>query len=173
MVRKFFFENEKNVRAALPQIKKRIKINLFLKGKIVFIKGEEYNEYLVEKILSAVDFGFDIEESLNLLKDYDLVIINIKDFTNRKNLEDIRGRIIGKKGRSLKVIEDLTGGKILLNRNKVGMIADSNHIEELAESIKLLIKGSKHGNVFSYLERRNSELKKLDEDLGLKEFKNP
>ncbi|MEM4181593.1 MAG: hypothetical protein QXX68_00305 [Candidatus Pacearchaeota archaeon] len=168
MVRKFFFENEKKIRKALPIIKEKIKIRLFLKGKIVFIKGDEYTEFMVEKILSAIDFGFEIEDALLIMKDYSFNTINIKDYTKRKNLEEIRGRIIGKKGRAIKIIENISGAKIILKRNKVGIIADNEHIEETEESIKSLIKGSKHGNVFSFLERRNTELKKPESDLGLR-----
>lgn len=172
MVRKFFFENEKNIRKALPLIKKKIKIKLFLKGKLVFIEGKEFEEFLVEKILSAVDFGFEVEDALLLLEDYDFAVINIKDYTKRRNLEDVRGRIIGKKGKAIKIMEELSGSKIVLKNNKVGIIADSNHIEELENALKSLIRGSKHGNIFSYLERRNTELKRFDDDLGLKEIKN-
>lgn len=168
MVKKFFFENEKNIRKALPKIKRKLKINLFLKRKEVFIRGEEYDEFLVEKILSAIDFGFDVEDALLILEDYDFVVINIKNFTYKNNLEDVRGRIIGKKGKALEVIENLSGAKILLKRNKVGILADVDHLKKVEEAIKSIIRGSKHGKVFSFLEKENARLKNLDSDLGLK-----
>ncbi|MEM4605794.1 MAG: hypothetical protein QW103_02030 [Candidatus Pacearchaeota archaeon] len=162
MVRKFFFENEKNIRKALPKIKEKIKLNLFLKGKIIFIKGKEYDEFLVEKILSAIDFGFDVEDALTILEDSDFVVINIKDYTRRNNLEDIRGRLIGKKGKVLKLIENLSNSKLLLRKNKIGIICDSENMEETEKAIKYLIRGSKHGKVFSFLEKNKADSKNFD-----------
>ena len=164
-------ENPRKVKKAVPVIEKKIKIKISVKGDKANLKGEELNEFIVAKILRAVDFGFDVEDALLLKKeDYCLEFINIKEHTRRKRLGEVRGRVIGTEGKAKKTIEELTGGVVVIHDNEVGLIVDSEHLEAACQAICSLIQGSKHGNVFSYLERQNAELKKRDDgDLGLKE----
>ena len=165
-------ENLRRVKKAVPMIEKSIKIKVGLgKGNSVSIKGDELAEFVADSVLRAVDFGFDVEDAL-LLKDEDfsLEFINIKEHTRRNNLEEVRSRVIGTEGKAMKAIEELTGGVVAVNENMVGIIVDSDHLEAACQGICSLIHGAKHGNVFSYLERQNAGLRKMDrEDLGLKE----
>lgn len=165
-------ENLKKIKKAVPVIERKTKIKIsFGKSNHIIIKGGELNEYLVEQILMAVDFGFDVEDAL-LLKNQDFVLefIDIKAHTYRKNLKEIRARLIGTKGRALKTIQKLTGCVMVIHSNRVGLIVDSEHLDSTVQAIASLIRGAKHGNVFAYLEKRNTGRRKLDEeDLGLKE----
>ena len=54
---------------------------------------------------------------------------------------------------------------------EIGIIASAETIQETVTAITNLIRGSKQGNVYAFLERMNAERKKLSEDLGLKENK--
>jgi ribosomal RNA assembly protein len=171
MPHKFIIEKTNKIKKAVPLIESKIKIKIRVLGTFVSVQGSEYNEYLVEKILKAVDFGFDIEDALLLLdENFELEFINIKEHTHRKNLVEIRARIIGTGGKAKRTIEELTAGAVALNGNTVGIIVDSEHLSQATQGIISLIQGSKHGNVFSYLEKQNAELRKLnEEDLGLRE----
>lgn len=167
---KIQLENPRKIKREQRKIKSKLKVELKIAGDLVEITGEEINEFIAEKVIKAVDFGFDTAEAL-LLKNEDFVLnfINIKDHTRRKNLEDIRGRIVGRSGKAKRTIEEITGSVLVLHDNTVGVIASSEHAEQTMQGIVSIIQGSKHGNVFSYLERQNTNLRKLDsEDLGLK-----
>jgi KH domain-containing protein len=173
MARTLTIENVKKIRAAIPLIESKIKIKIESYKNSVSIIGDEYDEYLVEKILEAIDFGFDSEDALLLSKeDFGLDFVNIKEHTHRKNLKDVRARLIGKDGKVKTAIEELTGGMVVINANRVGIIADNQHLTHTIQGIKSLIQGSKHGNVFAYLEKQNANLHQFDEeDLGLKILK--
>lgn len=166
-------ENLNKIKKAVPIIenKTRAKIS-FLKpqGKIG-VKGNELNEFLVTKVLEAVDFGFDVDDALLLTREnFVLEFVDIKEHTRRKNLKDVRARVIGSNGKAKKTIQELTGCIIVINENKVGIISDVEHADAVVQSIILLIQGTKHGNVFAYLEKQNINLRNFDsEDLGLKE----
>jgi len=163
-------ENNKRIKKAIPKIESSIKVKLGFNKSNVSIKGEEFNEFLVEKILRAVDFGFDVSDAL-LLKNEDFVLefVNVKEHTRRKNLEEVRSRIIGTQGKAKRTIEELTGGVLCIHSNVVGIIVDSEHLESAVQGVILLIQGAKHSHVFAYLEKQNAELRKFDkEDLGLK-----
>jgi len=170
-MRKINVLHMRKIKKAVPLIENKIKVNLsFGKGEVI-VKGGELNEFLVEKIVSAIDFGFDAEDALLLMNDdFVLEFINIKDFTNRKNLKDVRARIIGTNGKCKKTIENLTGSVLFIRDNDVGVIVDSAHLDAVTQAIESIIQGSKHGNVFSYLEKQGSSVRDLEDcDLGLRE----
>ena len=95
-------------------------------------------------------------------------ILNIKDYTNQKNFERVRGRVIGKDGKALKTISNLSNCHIEISGNKIGIIGNCENIRTVEEACKLLIRGSKQANVYAYLEGHRPE---PIIDLGLKEVK--
>ena len=161
----------KKIKKSIKRVEEKIKIKVHTrKGNQVVVEGNEVNEFLVENILRAVDFGFDVEDAL-LLKndDFSLSFIDIKEHTHRKNLKEVRSRVVGTQGKAKRTIEELTGAAMVIHNNKVGIIVDSDHLDAACQGIISLIQGSKHGNVFSYLEKQNAKLRHIDEDdLGLK-----
>ncbi|MFA4960363.1 MAG: hypothetical protein WC548_01750 [Candidatus Pacearchaeota archaeon] len=166
-------ESMRKIKKIVPVIENKIKIKInFFRDKIT-IEGNELNEFLVEKIIQAIDFGFYVEDAL-LLKDEKFVLefIDIKEHTYRKNLKDVRARLIGTDGKAKKTIENLSGAVLVIKDNRIGVIVDNEHLDVVIQAIQSLIQGSKHGNVFSYLEKKEAELRNPNnDDLGLKEKK--
>jgi len=163
-------ENMNKVKKAVPAIENKVKVKIGFGKDSVSISGSELNEYVVEKIIRAVDFGFHVDDALLLTnEDFVLEFIEVKEHTRRKNLKEVRARIIGTGGKARKTIEKLTGSVIVIQGNDVGIIVDSDHSEAVAQGIESLIQGAKHGNVFAYLEKQNVSRRKFDEDdLGLR-----
>ena len=166
-----FVENPEKIKKAVSLIENKTKIRISLTGNRVVMKGSELNAFLVEKIIKAVDFGFDAEDAVLLLNEnYVLEFINLKDHTRKRNLEEVRGRVIGIRGRAKKTIEELSGAVVAIRDNEIGIIVGAEQLDNVCQAFVSIIKGAKHANVFSYLERGNRNLKKIDsEDLGLKE----
>jgi len=161
----------RKIKKAVPLIENRLKVHFKFGRDQVVITGSELNEFLCEEIVRAVDFGFRADDAL-LLKDDNFVLefIEVKENTHRKNLKDVRGRLIGTEGKAKKTIENLTDSVIVINGNRVGVIVDSNHLDAVVQAIESLIRGAKHGNVFSYLEKQGVAIRrKGEDDLGLKE----
>jgi len=169
-MRNVLVQNMNKIKRAVPAIESKVKVKVgFGKGG-VSVKGSELNEYLVEQILRAVDFGFDVDDALLLVNDdFVLEFIVVREHTRRKNLKDVRARLIGTGGKARKTIENLTGSVIVISGNTVGVIVDSVHLTAVVQGIESLIQGAKHGNVFAYLEKQNVSRGKFDgDDLGLK-----
>ena len=98
--------------------------------------------------------------------------INIKDITKRHDLNRVRARIIGTKGKTKELIENLSNCLISLHDNTVGIIGRAEEIKTCMQALISLIQGSKQSKVYSFLERKRAEEKKAEfEDLGLKEGK--
>jgi ribosomal RNA assembly protein len=149
------------------KLEKKLKIKIRNRGKEVTIEGKPEDEYDAEKVIEALDFGFPFSTVL-LIKEEDHLfeVIHIKDHTKRKDLERIRARIIGKKGKTLKTLQQLTGCYFELKDNSVGIMGDPEHIKNAQEAIISLIKGSKQANVYAHLEKHRV---KPVVDLGLKD----
>ena len=158
----------------LPRIlknKKRLESKLDIKisnrGKEVQIDGGAENEYAAEKVIDAINFGFPFSIAISIKEeDLEFEILNIKDHTTRKDLERVRARIIGKGGKTLKTLNQLTKCNFELKDNFIGIIGSPELIENAQESVISIIKGAKQSNVYSHLEK--NQLKSVL-DLGLKE----
>lgn len=173
MTRRIGVKNIRKIKQAVPLIENKIKVHFSFGSDYVIVTGSVESEFLAEEIVTAIDFGFDSEDAILLKNDgFLLKFIDIKDNTNRNNLKDVRARIIGREGRVKKAIENLTGAVLVIKDNTVAVIVDDLHLDTTTQAIKTLIHGTKHGTVFSYLERQNRTFKTTDiEDLGLKDPK--
>lgn len=150
-------------------LERELNVKIEINGKEVNISGIPEEEYIAEKVIEALDFGFPFSNALDIKKDDFLFeILNIKEYTNQKDFERVRGRVIGKDGKALKTISNLSNCNVELSGNKLGIIGDAEGIRNVEEACKLLIKGSKHANVYAYLEKHKVE---PIIDLGLKEVK--
>ena len=149
------------------KLEEKLNVKIKNRGKEVTIEGKPEDEYIAEKVIDALSFGFPFSIAL-LIKDEDNIfeIINIKDYTKRKDLERIRARIIGKKGKTLGTLHQLTKCNFELKDNHVGIIGYPEYIENAQEAVISLIHGAKQANVYSHLEKHQV---KPVVDLGLKE----
>ncbi|MBI3334370.1 hypothetical protein HYZ97_02695 [Candidatus Pacearchaeota archaeon] len=156
-------------------LEERLRVRINVKGKAVSFKGEPVDEFEAMHIFEAVQFGFTLKDALLLLEpDMQFRKLHIKDFTRRKNLYEVRSRIIGREGKTKRTIEDISDCVLVLNENTLGIIGSAEAIDTTLTALKSLIGGSKEGNVYRYLERMNAakkDIRKKGEDLGLKNKK--
>lgn len=149
------------------QLEKKLNLKISNRGKEIYLEGNPEDEYIGEKVIEAIEFGFPINATL-LIKEEDFLFekVNIKEHTPKKDLERIRGRIIGKSGKALKTLSSLTDCFFELKDNEIGIIGSSENIANAKNAIISIIQGSKHANVYAHLEK-NKPLPITD--LGLKE----
>lgn len=142
-------------------LEKELNVKIKIKGKTIEFTGDALEEYEASLVLEAIIFGFPIKTAL-LLKDPEFLFreIAIKNFTRRKSLDTVKARIIGKHGKTKETIEKISGCKVIVKENSVGIIGLAEEMEYAITAITNLIKGSKQSNVYSYLERINRERKK-------------
>ncbi len=149
-------------------LKSKLKIKIKNKKNNIIIDGKAENEYIAEQVLNAIDFGFPAKIAV-LITEEDLIFekIYIKKLTKKQNMKAIRARIIGKKGKTLNTLQNLSNCYIILRdeENEIGIIGRVEDIKNLNDAIESLVKGSKQGNVYAFLEKNQS---KPELDLGLK-----
>ncbi len=138
----------------------------------VFISGEDgLGLYNAREVIKAVGRGFNPDVALLLLKsDYVFEAINIKDYAKTKNSElRLKGRVIGKEGKSRKTMEELTECYISVYGKSIGIIGGAEGVSNARYAIDSLLKGSTHANVYKFLEKKRRELKRKQlqgEDFG-------
>jgi len=167
----FICEKIQRITKNRERLEKALRVKITNRGKEITINGLPEDEYFAEKVIVALDFGFPFAIAL-LAKNEDNLFetLNIKDYTKKKDLATIRARIIGTKGKSLRTLNELTKCYFELKDNQVGVIGGPEYIKNAQEAMIMLIQGSKHANVYAFLEKH--QVKPIL-DLGLKEPKKP
>jgi len=154
----------------LQRLEKEFSVKIYVKkGKTsadFLIKGKNaVHEHIAYEILEAIASGFDFDTAI-LLKDENFIFkkVPLKSYASSSRLEVVKGRIIGSKGKSKRVIEKLTECDLCLCDNHVSLIGKAEHVEVACKAIQSLIRGAKHANVFKFLEKERAHLKELDQE---------
>jgi len=108
----------------------------------------------IKMVLQAFGRGFDFDTAMNLLdEDYILDIIEMKIFSgkSRNRMIELKGRVIGTKGRSKKMIEDDTETKISIYGKTICIIGRWDRIMHARKAIEMLLNGSLHNTVYRFL----------------------
>jgi KH domain-containing protein len=163
------FDRIKEIKKERKKLEKTLGVRITTNEKNVIIDGSGDKEYIAEKVLDAIDFGFSVDNALLIRKeDAIFEILDIKNYTRKKDLYRIRARIIGTKGKTIKTLSQLTNCHLEVKENRIGVIGSPELIKNAQNALILIIQGSKQANVYAFLER--NQVKPVF-DLGLKEEK--
>lgn len=128
----------------------------------VTITGEDgVKLYSAQHIIKAIARGFNPKHALRLQKhDYVFEIIDLYDYHEKKNHhERMKGRVIGKGGKSRKVIEELADCQISVYGKTISIIAAAETAGIAKRAIEMLLEGANHSTVFTFLEKKRREQK--------------
>lgn len=152
------------------KIKKQIEENTKTKIEVdsndgdIVVSGEDaILLYTTRNIIRAIGRGFNPELAMLLLRqDYSFEIINLPDFENPNQLKRIRGRVIGKNGRTRQIIEEMTDSFVSVYGKTIGIIGEIESVINAKRAIEMLIKGIPHSNVYKWLEKRRRDQKRKE-----------
>ena len=116
-----------------------------------------------QNIVLAIGRGFSPMVALKLLDDdYMLEIIDLRGLIghSRKNLIRIKGRIIGEKGKTRRIIEESTGANVSIYGHTVALIGRHDEVAVAREAVQRLAYGSEHSAVYRMLGKRRRMLKR-------------
>ncbi len=118
-----------------------------------------------KEVVQAIARGFSPEKALKLF-DQEMLMFETIDLSNiartEKDLQRIRGRLIGKDGKTREIFENLTSAYISVYGKTLSLIGYPEQNAVAREGIQMLLEGSAHGPVYSFLEKKKSELKKAE-----------
>jgi ribosomal RNA assembly protein len=125
----------------------------------VLIEGEAVDCYTCKKIIKAIARGFNPKLALLLLDDnHTFELLNIEEYTKKgkNNFMRVKARLIGTQGKAWKMIEKLTNTDLSIYGKTVGIIGLHDNVSLAKQAIINLLHGSKHANVYTYIEKQKS-----------------
>jgi ribosomal RNA assembly protein len=147
------------------ELEEKTKTTLSVDSKegIVQVTGEDAPLVLrAMEVVQAISRGFSPERAFVLLDDEDLLLdmIDLSGLTDSpRQLDRLRGRIIGKDGRSREQIEHMTDCEISVSGKTVALIGLPEQIKTARSAVEMLLEGLPHEVVFGFLERKRREAK--------------
>lgn len=131
-------------------------------GAVEIVTGEDpIMAMRLADVVRAMGRGFSPERAFALLEEEMLMldVIDLSRVCNTKSdMARIKGRIIGKDGRTREITEKLTGVGISVYGKTVAIIGNPDQIRIARAAIEMLMDGAPHGAVYGYLEKKNQEL---------------
>ena len=154
---------EGNVKKDIEESTKT-KLQIDSKEGDVFVSGEDaLGLYTAREIIKAIGRGFNPELAKLLLKpDYIFEVVDLSEFVGKSKeaMMRLKGRVIGKEGKSRRLIEELTESNISVFGKTISIIGLPESAADARQAVESLLRGSTHANVYKWLEKRRRELKR-------------
>lgn len=131
----------------------------------VFVSGDDaLGLYAAREVIIAIGRGFNPEIAMLLLKqDYVFEVINLVAYNKSKDAQlRLKGRVIGKEGRSRKLIEELTEAYVSVYGKTISIVGMAEPVYAAKHAIEMLLSGSPHSTVYKWLEKRRRDIKRRD-----------
>jgi ribosomal RNA assembly protein len=121
----------------------------------------------INDFVRAIGRGFSPERAYRLLKeDQYFAVLDIQDYVGKRldSVRRMRARVIGTGGKTRRVIEELSEAELSIYGDTVAIIGDAEALDIAKTALDMILNGSEHSAVYSYLEhtrreRRLTELK--------------
>ena len=124
--------------------------------------AESADPFTALRVIEAIGRGFSPLRARRLLDEGSaLEVIDLRDFAGRSSssLERIRGRVIGLKGKSRRVIEELTRCNLSVYGRTVAIIGEASEVQLAADAVRMLARGSQHRTVYNDLQKARTKRK--------------
>ncbi|MBI4159220.1 RNA-processing protein [Candidatus Woesearchaeota archaeon] len=132
-------------------------------GDVIIESEESLNIFNAKPIIQSIGRGFNPSIALRLAEEENMLeIIDITNFSkkSKRDLIRLKARLIGTNGKARKMIEMLTHTEISVYGKTVSIIGEQENTYLAKRAIQNLLQGSKHGNVYGFIERNKSKLDK-------------
>ena len=140
------------------------KLNIDSKEGDIFVSGEDaLGLYTAREIIKSIGRGFNPEIAKLLLKpDYIFEVVDLREYVGKSKdvMLRLKGRVIGKEGKSRKIIEELTECNISVFGKTISIIGLPESAATARQAVESLLRGSTHANVYKFLEKRRREMKR-------------
>ncbi len=125
--------------------------------------------FRAKEVITAIGRGFSPERMFRLLQNEDtmLEVIDLRQTVGKSpaDIQRLKGRIIGKGGKTRRIIEELTDADISVYGHTVSIIGNFDQTDAAREAVLMLIKGSQHRTVYQFLQKKRQKLKRKKPEL--------
>jgi len=116
----------------------------------------------------AIGRGFSPEKAFRLFsEDTILGVIDLREVFGKSesDISRVKGRLIGRGGKTRRLMEELSGASICVYGHTVALIGAQSQFDVAKEAIERLIRGDQHKSVYDFLQRKRSELRLKEAEL--------
>lgn len=113
-------------------------------------------------VVKAIGRGFSPENAFRLFDEETyLEMLDIREYTgkNQRHIRRVRARVIGSKGKTRRLIEELSNVSISIYGNTIAVIGGIEEVDIAKTALDMLLSGSEHATVYSWLEGRRREMR--------------
>ena len=125
--------------------------------------------FRAKEVVMAIGRGSSPEHAFRLLRDDEtmLEVIDLRETVGRSqsDMQRLKGRVIGKEGKTRRIIEEMTEADISVYGHTISIIGEIDQVAIAKEAVRMLIRGSLHGTVYRFLHKKRRELKKKKMEL--------
>ena len=140
------------------------KLTIDSKEGDVFVSGDDaLGLYTAREIIKAIGRGFNPDIAKLLLKpDYIFEVVDLREFVGKSKdaMLRLKGRVIGKEGKSRRLIEELAECNISVFGKTISIIGLPESTFSARYAVESLLRGSTHSNVYKWLEKKRREMKR-------------
>lgn len=130
--------------------------------------------FRAKEVVSAIGRGFSPEKARRLVEDEEavLMVIDLREFVGKSesDIKRLSGRIIGKEGKTRRIIEELTDTYVSVYGHTISIIGTIEEAEIARQAIEMFIRGRLHASVYRFLNAKRRELKKKKMELWKKPY---
>jgi ribosomal RNA assembly protein len=152
------------------RIETLFKVDLVIKsetGNIEIKLKEDQDDvsvlFTVQKIIKAIGRGFSPRRAMTLMdEDYDLIIIDLDEWAGSSNNAQnrLKGRVIGKGGKSRALLEELTDCLISIYGSTIAIIGSFEMLPVARDAVEMLLNGAFHKTVWNHLYAYRRKMRK-------------
>jgi len=131
-------------------------------GDVKIEAEDAVREMEAENVVRAIARGFSPEKALLLFnEDYYFELLDMRDWVGKKkeHVKRIAGRIIGKEGKTRRIIEEITGAFVSVYGHTVAIIGKIDELQMAKQAIEMLLEGANHSTVYKFLEKEKRKRK--------------
>ncbi len=134
------------------KIESEAKVKVKVEGNAVVLDGEGLELFQVKNIIQAIGRGFSPQKAFRLLDpEQQLDILDLGRLSERRR-EVVKGRVIGRAGRTRELIEEFTGVSVSVYGNTIALVGAFEQVKNAKEAVQMIIGGSMHSTVYRFLE---------------------
>ena len=154
--------------AVKTEVEKRTGVRIIVDSEegdvtVDYSKAEDPSVVLpVMDFVVAVGRGFSPEKALVVLEDdWYLEVVDIREYVGKKpaHIARMRARVIGTRGKTRRLFEELTGVYMSVYGNTIALIGDTLQLDIARRALDMLLSGSEHSAVYRFLEGKRAEIK--------------
>jgi ribosomal RNA assembly protein len=144
----------------------KARLDVTMDGEVIVDGDDALLIYRCLQVIKAIGRGFAPIKAERLFDDrFYLRIFDIRDFSgkSRNRSIELKGRIIGRNGKARRTIEESTDCYLSVYGHTVSIIGSYPAMESAERAAEMLLEGSEHSVVFSFL--RKEKTRRIKEEL--------